>query len=163
MSHEFILWIVLFAYAVHIVEERILLWLPWAKETFKLPLTWEDFYTANAAVLFSAFSAAMVGWRCVSFALIIAALMIINGLFFHIGPTIVKKQFSPGVITSVILFLPIGITSYYFAYLDGVLTWFNTILSFIFGWLLMSSLFIFHAVRHRLERENDSETIDRGI
>lgn len=101
--------------------------------------------------MFAAIAAAMVGWQCAPFRLIIAALMIINGIFFHILPTIIKRRFSPGVITSVILFLPIGFTSFYFAYLDGVLTWLNAILSFIFGWLLMSTPFIFYGVREKLE------------
>ena len=148
--HQYILWMVLFGYAVHVLEERVLGWLPWAQETFHLSLNWEDFYVANAVVLFTAIAAAMVGWQCVPFGLIIAALMLINGLFFHILPTIVKRRFSPGVITAVILFLPIGATSYYFAYLDGVLTWFNAGLSLIFGWLIMATPFILQAVQKRL-------------
>ena len=150
MTHEYILWFVLFGYATHVLEERILLWLPWAQKTFHLPLSWDDFYVANAVVMFAALSAAMVGWKCVSFGLIIAALMLINGIFFHILPTLVKKQFSPGVITAIFLFLPIGFSSFYGAYLDGVLTWMNAVFSFIFGWLLMASPFIFHGVRKKL-------------
>lgn len=157
MSHAYILWFVLFGYSVHVLEERVLLWLPWAKETFGLPLSWEIFYVANAAVLFTAIAAAAVNWQCVSFGLIIAALMLVNGIFFHIIPTIRYKRISPGVITAVILFLPLGSASYYCAYLDGVLTWTNGIFSVILGWLLMASPFIFFNARKKWVEKNHAQ------
>ena len=57
MLHDYVLWFVLFGYAVHVLEERMLMWLPWAKKTFHLPLSWDDFYVANAVVIVTALCA----------------------------------------------------------------------------------------------------------
>lgn len=70
--------------------------------------------------------------------------------FFHILPTIIKKELSPGVITAVILFLPVSLWIYYGAYLDGILTWQVGILSIILGGLLMASPIIFLKLREKL-------------
>ncbi len=80
----------------------------------------------------------------------IPALQLINGLGFHIFPTIAQKRFSPGVITAVLLFLPIASWCYYGAYQDGVLTVQNCLLSFLFGGLLMASPFIFLRIKAAL-------------
>tara|TARA_R110000868_G_scaffold84822_5_gene238928 strand:- start:10347 stop:10814 length:468 start_codon:yes stop_codon:yes gene_type:complete len=154
LNHEFILWILPFAYAIHVLEEKILDWKTWASATFPFPgLDWPMFYVANMAVLVGGFAAAFVGWQCPAFALIIAALMLINGLFFHILPTLVQRKFSPGVITSVVLFLPIGIWAYCGAYCDQVLTWPVLIISLVLGGLLMASPFIFFRVKAKLDKK----------
>ncbi|MCX7114502.1 MAG: HXXEE domain-containing protein [Gammaproteobacteria bacterium] len=88
MTHEYILWYALAAYAVHVLEETSLNWKAWAKIALKLKnVEWAIFDIANAAVMFIAIAAAMVGWKSPAFALVIPALMLINGLFFHIFPT----------------------------------------------------------------------------
>ena len=37
-THTFVLWLMLFAYALHILEEHTLDWLGWARSTLKLDL-----------------------------------------------------------------------------------------------------------------------------
>ncbi|WP_068467942.1 HXXEE domain-containing protein [Candidatus Protochlamydia phocaeensis] len=151
MSHEYLLWLCLFAYAVHIFEEKALNWLYWSRNVLGLKtLTWADFYIANGVVIITGICAAMVGWVLPSFALIIPALQLINGVGFHILPTLVQRRFSPGIITAILLFLPISIWSFYGAYQDGILTVQATILSFIFAGLLMASPFIFMQIKDRL-------------
>jgi ACR3 family arsenite efflux pump ArsB len=39
--------------------------------------------------------------------------MIINALFFHIVPTIISRKLSPGIFTSIILFIPLSIYTFY--------------------------------------------------
>jgi hypothetical protein len=39
--------------------------------------------------------------------------MIINALFFHILPAIISKKLSPGLFTSLVLFLPLSIYAFY--------------------------------------------------
>ncbi len=155
MGHEYLLWLSLFAYAVHIFEETALDWQHWATKALGLEnLIWRDFFVANGTVIVTGVCAAMIGWKLPSFALIIPALQIINAFGFHIFPTIFQKRFSPGVITAVLLFLPIASWCYYGAYQDGVLNMQNTLLSFVFGGLIMASPFIFLKLRPMISDEN---------
>lgn len=146
--HEYLLWMPLAAYCIHILEEATLGWKNWAIQSLKLKqVDWIIFDIANLAVIFITIAAAMVGWRLPAFALIIPALMLINGLFFHILPTIKDKTYSPGVLTASILLIPIAIWVYDGAYQDGMLTWSTAILSFILGGLLMATPIIFLKLR----------------
>src|SRR5258708_2247618 len=98
--HEYLLWITLAAYSLHVLEEATLNWKNWATKALHLSnVEWAIFDIANMAVMFIAISAAMVGWKLPAYGLIIPALMLINGLFFHILPTLSQRTFSPGVIT----------------------------------------------------------------
>lgn len=142
--HEYLLWISLFAYAFHTYEEVMLNWKKWAETALGLKnLTWADFYVANSAVVVAGVCAAMVGWKLPCFALLLPALQLINGLGFHIFPTLIQKRFSPGVLSATVLFLPIALWNYYGAYQDGVLTIRTTLLSFLFGGILMATPFVF--------------------
>lgn len=142
-SHAYIIWISVFAYAFHIFEEFVFNWRDWAESTLTLKVSWPIFYVANATVMIAGISTAMVGWDAPAFALIIPALQLINGLLFHIFPTIVQRRFSPGVITSVLLFLPIATWAYVGANLDGVLTRWVFIFSLVFGGLIMATPIVF--------------------
>ncbi len=155
ISHEFILWIALAAYALHVLEEQALGWKHWAESCLGLKgLEWATFYVANAAVMFLGIAAAMVGWKFPVFALVIPALQLINGVFFHIAPTIVQRKFSPGVITATLLFLPISVWAYLGAYRDGVLTPQVLIGSLILGALVMASPLIFLRIKGLLKIKN---------
>ena len=143
-SHAYVLWIALAAYAVHVLEEQSLGWKDWAQSCLHLKaISWPTFYVANAAVMVLGISSAMVGWQLPAFGLIIPALQLINGIFFHIAPTLVQRKFSPGVITAVLLFLPISICSYVAAYRDGVLTPGVAAVSLALGGLVMASPIVF--------------------
>lgn len=152
--HEYLLWITLAAYAIHVLEEATLNWKNWAVHSLKLVnVEWAIFDIANMAVMFIAISAAMVGWKLPAYGLIIPALMLINGLFFHILPTLIQRTFSPGVITATLLFMPISMWIYYEAYLDGVLSWEVVATSLILGGLLMGSPILFLKLREHLEKD----------
>ena len=149
-SHEYIIWICVFAYAVHILEEFILNWRDWAESAIGLKnLSWPIFYVVNSGVIVTGISSAMVGWHAPVFALIIPALQLINGIFFHILPTVKQRRFSPGVITATILFLPIASWAYVGAYLDHMLSIQTVALSFVFGGLLMSTPIIFLTIKEK--------------
>ncbi len=137
-SHEYVLWIMLFVYALHILEEHTLNWLDWARHVLKLDLSWADFYVTNSIVVVGGICTAMIGWQLPQISLTFPALAIVNALLFHIGPTLVQRRFSPGTITAVFLFLPVGAWSYYGAYLDDILTMRVAIVSVLGGALLMA-------------------------
>lgn len=122
MQNEFLLWIATSFYAAHILEEFTYDWKTWATTTLGQPVDWPAFYVTNAVVIILGICCAAVGWRLPEFSLIYPALMVINAIFFHLVPTATQKRFSPGLITAVLLFLPIAGWLYYGAYQDGVLT-----------------------------------------
>lgn len=150
IGQEFVLWLALFAYGLHIMEEHTLNWLQWARSTFKIDFSWADFYVTNSIVVVAGISLAMVGWRMPEASLAFPAVALVNAVFAHIGPTVIQRRFSPGTITAVVLFLPIGAWSYLGAYLDGVLTVRAAIVSLIAGVLLMAYPFVLFRIKRRL-------------
>ena len=149
-AHEFVLWLMLFAYALHILEERMLDWVAWAQATFNFNLGWADFYTTNAIVVVAGICTAMIGWKLPEVSLMFPALALVNAVLFHIGPTLLQRRFSPSVITAVLLFLPVGIWSYYGAYLDRALSLAVGIVSAIGGVILMAYPLVLLQIRKRL-------------
>jgi hypothetical protein len=137
--HTYILWIALMAYALHIIEEYTFNWKKWASDILKLPLGYDHFAVTNGAVIVLGVACAQVGWNCSAFALSMPALMLINATFMHVFPFLkTKGRFSAGLITSILLFWPIGAWSYMGAYDDGVLNARVIVLSFVFGALLLA-------------------------
>lgn len=102
-------WLALAAYGIHILEEFTFDWRNWARNVLKLPAEWDHFYVTNALVIvLGAVAAELAATRPV-IALGFPALMIINATFFHVLPFIrAKGRFSPGLITAVLLFYPLG-------------------------------------------------------
>lgn len=137
MDHSYLLWVAVVAYAVHMMEETIYNWHDWVRTVFKLNAEWSEFYLVNAFVIVLGAGCAMVGWRIPAFALIFPAFMVVNALFFHIAPVIKTGIFSPGVITAVVLFLPVTSWVYFEAARDGVLNTWNVVISSILGFVLM--------------------------
>ena len=115
-------WILTVAYAGHILEEYVLGWLKWAQETSGLKLDLTAFFVANFAVIVLGISCSVVGFDYPVFSYLFVGLAAVNALFAHIGTTIVKRKFSPGLITSVFLFIPVCIWAYAVAEEKGILT-----------------------------------------
>jgi hypothetical protein len=139
MSHEYVLWISVAAYGVHMVEEHELNWRDWARMVLHLPVDWASFYMTNGIAVVVGVCCAAVGWREPWFALGYPALMLINATFFHVAPTIVTRVYSPGLATAVVIFYPVAGWAYYGAWADGVLTVTEGIVSGVFGAALMAT------------------------
>lgn len=151
MTHEYLLWISLFSYAAHIYEEAVLDWKNWAESVSKLKnIQWRDFYIANGAVVVLGICSAMVGWQLPAFSLILPSLQLINAIFFHILPTLFLRKFSPGVITSCLLFVPIALWCYWGAWIDGALTLNNGVLSLVFAVLILAMPYSFLRLQKKI-------------
>ncbi len=137
MTHEYILWIATIAYGFHMIEETVYDWHGWVRRVLKLQAEWHEFYMVNAVVIVLGAGCAMVGWRCPTVALIFPAFMVVNALLFHVLPVLVTRIFSPGLFTSLILFLPVTAWLYRGAWQDGVLTTSAVFISSVMGFLLM--------------------------
>jgi hypothetical protein len=140
------LWVLAGASGLHVAEEYILDWRSWAGGLSGLNLTWELFWIGNGAFLLFAVVAATIGWRHVTISLSLPSLTLINGVFFHIGPTLVLGRISPGVITSVALYVPIGTWVLWRARREGVLSARVLATSFALGTAIMVLPFLLVAV-----------------
>lgn len=114
------LYILIAAYAAHIMEEYFLNWKDWAEKLSGLAMNWTEFLLANGAVIILGFCCANVGFSCPMFSYLFVGLAMSNALFAHIGTSIVKRTFSPGLLTSVFLFLPLSIWAYEVAIQKGI-------------------------------------------
>jgi hypothetical protein len=113
-------------------------WKTWANKVLKLPVDWPIFYVVNALVVVLGIIAAEIGWRLPALSLAFPALMLINAVFFHILPFVVKKKYSPGLTSAVFLFLPLGIWLFYGADKDGELSAMTAVGAFALGAGLMA-------------------------
>ena len=140
------LWVLVTASALHVVEEHALGWQGWANRTlgrrFGIAPTWTDFWATNGLLIVFGVSAAAVGWRAPAFALAFPALCLINALFFHIVPSLTADRPNPGLFTAVLLYVPIGIWAYAAAGADGVLDAGTLLLSILLGAIAMASVVV---------------------
>ena len=133
------IWLATGAYGVHAFEEFEFDWRNWARAVIGLPVEWHDFYVVNFLVIVLGIVAAEIARAMPGVALAFPALMLINGVFFHIAPFIwTRGRFSPGLITAVLLLLPIGTACFIVASDTGVLDARNLIGSFVLAALLMA-------------------------
>lgn len=144
------LWLATAAYGVHILEEFMLDWRDWARAVIKVPVEWADFYVVNALVIVLGMVAANLAPVAPTLALGLAALMIINAIFFHVAPFIATRgRFSPGLVTAVVVMLPVAIGCYAAARRTGVLTSGSALLSLAIGAGLMAMPIVLLKVRGR--------------
>ena len=110
------------AIGVHIIEEYALNFTGWAAAALSAPISWDDFHLVNAGVTLYIVSCAAVGWRAPAFCLSGAALLVCNALGFHLGASLVSRMYSPGTVTALLLFVPVGLGAYRSAARRGLLT-----------------------------------------
>jgi hypothetical protein len=142
--HDWMLWILVAASALHVVEEHALGWQGWAAGALGRRLgvvpTWMDFWPTNGFLIVFGIAAAAVGWRAPGFALALPAALLINALLFHVLPSSVARRPNPGCFTAVALYLPIGAWAYVAAADDGMLDAGTLVLSFVLGAAGMASV-----------------------
>jgi hypothetical protein len=119
-TSEWTLWIVALSCALHATEEYLTGWQRWAVETLdiRMPTFWFVFF--NAVLVVAALVLARVGWKQPMLSLIIPGATLVNGVFFHILPTVLQNKISPGVYTAIFLYLPFSSWAFLGAWRDGV-------------------------------------------
>lgn len=152
--HEWILFVLLTASALHVVEEHAMGWQGWASRTLGSRLganpSWTDFWATNGLLVVFGASAALVGWRAPAFALGFAALVLINAVGFHVLPSLAARRVNPGCISAVVLYLPLGIWAYAAAAQDDVLSAATLLGSIAIGAVAMASAVLMLALQPRL-------------
>ncbi|KAL9647245.1 hypothetical protein ABK040_012597 [Willaertia magna] len=138
-NYQYTLFLILSVASIHVLEEMMQDWKTWAISTLQLShLTWQGFYMTNFTMYIYMIGCAGIGWQAPWFSLSSASLIIINAIFFHVLPTLTTSIYSPGTTSAVLLYLPVGLFTYYGAFKDRVLNVGNLIISFILGGLLMA-------------------------
>lgn len=113
MSLTILAWLAVGAYALHMLEEHILGWFAWARKTMNLSMEWGTYITIETVLLIIGAIAAMLASVMPVLALAFIALLVINVTFFHIVPMLISGgQFSPGAISGVVLFYPLGYSAF---------------------------------------------------
>jgi len=119
-TREWTLWAVAVACALHVAEELFTGWQAWAREALGIVMPTARFLAMNAILVAAAFVLARVGWRRPELSLVIPSATLVNGVFFHILPTLVQGRVAPGVYTAAILYLPFSSWALIGAARDGV-------------------------------------------
>ena len=141
-TYEWVLWVSVWCYALHIIEEYFFNWKSWAKKVIGLDGTWQDFFLLNSCAMVMTIASAAIGWNCPILALSMTAVFGVNAIFFHIGPTIITRVWSPGTFTATVLYLPCVGLVYWGAYQDGVLSPLTLWGSIALGFILMFGLVV---------------------
>ena len=103
----------------------------------------------------------MIGWKHPQISLCLAGVTLINAFFFHLLPTLIRRSFSPGVITSVLLYLPLSFYTYYVAYtVHGV--GMDALFLSLFGGLLFMSFPVMLQKIKQYRRGKDSGMSVKG-
>ena len=119
-TREWTLWVVAASCALHVAEEYLTGWQAWARETLGIVMPSARFLVANAVLVIAALLLARVGWRRPELSLIIPSATLVNGVVFHILPTLVQGRVAPGVYTAALLYLPFSSWALIGASRDGV-------------------------------------------
>jgi hypothetical protein len=146
------LWILTVAYCGHILEEYMLDWKSWAEQTSGMKLEWPEFFVANFAVIILGISCSVVGFECPLFSYLFVGLAAVNALFAHTGTTLVKRKFSPGLLTSLFLFIPICTWAYIVAAQKGILTVSFLLITLFGGFLIMLFPIALQKLKHKILR-----------
>ncbi|MGD0404744.1 MAG: HXXEE domain-containing protein [Candidatus Acidiferrales bacterium] len=141
---QFMLWLCLAAYGIHILEEFVFDWRNWARNVLHLPTEWGDFYVANGVVVVLGVVATQLASVWPEVALGFPALMLINAAFFHLAPFVwTRGRFSPGLITATLLFFPLGISTFCAARPNQ---W-SAVFAFLIGAAVMATPIVFLKLR----------------
>lgn len=132
------IFVICLLYGLHMVEEFCFGFVPWADRYFGR-FDWKQNLIGNfiflvvvaAACYLYYLNPAKHLWAGMS-----AAMWILANAFLHISCTILGREYSPGVVTATLLYVPGGV--YFLSRWggNGLLTWENVTASFLLGGML---------------------------
>jgi hypothetical protein len=150
MEYQTLLIIAIFAAIVHVIEEYRFGWVEWAND-FISGITVKQFMVVNTLFIVLCIIAAMSSNKFIVFSSSIFSLLLINSLA-HIAPTIKQKKYSPGLVSAVLLFVPICLAGYKGLLTMNIITYQEFIISIILGIFWMSGPFIYQVIRITSEK-----------
>lgn len=134
-----------FAITLHNIEEAI--WLPkWSQQSskFQKPVTSSEFYFAVIFITVLAYLSAfcflympesdLAKWIFIGF----LGSMIFNAIFPHLIATVIMKKYAPGLLTGLLLNVPINSLIIYQMFLKNLIIWKDLVIStFVVGIILL--------------------------
>ena len=143
-------WIAIAAYAIHVLEEYTLDWKTWALLALGLRFDWPTFYVGKSVVLVLGIVSAQIAPQTPILALCFPALLLVEATFSHVLPVVLMRgQFSPGLLTAVLLFYPIGGYCYWAVFQTGLLTKSSLVASLVGGAVLTTLPLFFLRLRNK--------------
>lgn len=136
------IYILCFVYAIHMVEEFALGFVEWANRYFGV-FNWTQNLIGNTvymtllvlACFFYKKNPVKNLWIGMT-----GPMWVLANVFIHLSATILGKEYSPGVVTAVLLYIPVGVAFLIMWGKKGVLNAKNITLSFLVGGLLIMIL-----------------------
>jgi len=128
---QWIFWAIFVASLLHVIEEYSFGFLDWARRIFPRlapVITARRAGIINAILLLLALIAAALPGLPLALRLAIPSLIALNGLL-HMLATIRLRRYSPGLVTGLILYLPLGVLAYVIAARTNTLTAAEAVLS----------------------------------
>ena len=109
---DVLVWLAVAAYALHIMEERILNWPESVRKAINVPFEHDNYRIITRVFFILGVIAAILLGTAPMFALGFGVFLLINAVVFHLWPMISTQKFSPGSWTAIFLFLPIVYMEY---------------------------------------------------
>jgi hypothetical protein len=128
---------------LHVGEEFFWNWVSWANQFVK-GVTLSQFIFWNT--LFLLLCILGVFSSSPTFKLSLASLMLFNVLV-HLVPTMVRRQYSPGLVSALLLYIPLGIYSYFSAINNSLASSNQIIVSVPLGAIWMLIPFLYQTIR----------------
>lgn len=142
VNHSGTIFLICLFYGLHMVDEFTLGFVPWADQylgrfDLKQNIIGNSIFFICVAAACSMY---YIDQQKYLLAGMSAAMWILSNAFLHVSSTIMGREYSPGVVTATVLYIPGGL---YFLSTwagEGLLTWQNVALSFVIGGLMFMLL-----------------------
>ena len=129
-------------YVFHMVEEFSLGFVEWGDRYFG-KFDWTQNLIGNTGFMLLLFAACYLYYRNSSKNLwlgMAGAMWVLANSFIHVSATILGREYSPGVVTATVLYIPSGVYFLVKWGRKGLLNWKNLALSFVVGGMLIMIL-----------------------
>lgn len=138
-KYKILFWILPICVLLHITEEFLfpggfMIWYRNYKPAIAKSITPRFLIIINVLLFAICFNPIMLGLTSggIVWWLSIVSILLVNS-YFHIKGMIVLKRYSPGVITSIFIYIPLAIYGYWYFLSTGKVSWMTAILSFLVG------------------------------
>ena len=155
MEHRTFLIVAVFAVIIHILEEYRFDWVKWAND-FIPGIAFGQFIIVNALFVILCLMAAIVGGGSIVFSSSIFSLLLVNSLI-HITTTIKLGKYSPGLVSAVLIFIPLGLYGYNNLFKQDMITGKEFMISMFVGILWMSFPLIYHLILTRKQNNKNKK------
>lgn len=147
---NWIFWLIVGAAVVHVAEEYWAGWVEWVGQIVP-GVTMAQFAVVNLLFLLLCVGAAIAPSGSVILRLSVASLLFVN-VPFHLVPAIAMRAYSPGLVSALLLYVPLAAYAWYLYVRSGLLTMANTVAAALLGLLWMGLPLAFQAMRMHIGR-----------